>query len=62
MDITQRKLLIEQIKRETLDSLKQYQVGWCHNGEMLATKNSKSWQGFIFVIPDDKYREMGLGV
>ncbi len=54
----QRKLLIEQVKREILDSLKQYKVGWCHNGEIIATKNSKNWQGYIFVIPDNEYESL----
>lgn len=53
-----RRLLIEQVKKEVLADILQYQVGWCHNGEMLTTKTSGEWQGYIFVIPDDKYPEL----
>jgi len=56
MDRLQRRLLIEQSKREILDSLKQYQVGWCHGGEIIATKDSGNWHGYLFVIPGDVYK------
>ena len=58
MDIMERKLLIEQVRKELMETLKQYEVGLCIHGEMIAKKNSGDWDGFIFVIPEDKYEEL----
>ena len=52
-----RQLLIDQIRRETLDNLKQYLVGRGHNGVITALKSAEL-DGYIFVIPDDKYEEL----
>ena len=57
MDDLERRLLIEQTRKEVLDELKKYQVGWCHNGSMIATK-TRDWQGYIFVFPAEKYQEL----
>ena len=56
-DTLSRRLLIEQTRRELLAEIKQYKVGVCSDGQIYATK-SGDWQGIIFVIPDDKYREL----
>jgi len=52
-----RKLLIEQTRKELMDEITQYLVGWAHNGELIVKKKSSEWNGFILVIPDDKYKE-----
>ena len=64
MDIMERKLLIEQVRKETLDNLKQYQVGLCRKGVIIAPKESKDsedWDGFLFLIPEEKYKELKDG-
>ncbi|KKN70437.1 hypothetical protein LCGC14_0431320 [marine sediment metagenome] len=53
-----RRLLIEQTRKEILDKIKQYQVGFVSNGNIMATKTSDKWDGFIFVIPKEKYQEL----
>ena len=57
-DIMARRLLIEQTRKELLARIRQYQVGWCSNGEIIATKDSGDWNGYLFVIPDDEYKSI----
>ena len=57
MDNLERRLIIEQTKKEVLDEIKKYLVGFALDGDMMATKTA-TWQGHIFVIPDEKYREL----
>lgn len=52
-DILARRLFSEQIRKELIAEIKQYRVGWVHDGEMIATKNSDTWNGHILVIPDE---------
>ena len=56
-DILARRLFKVQIRKELIDKIKQYQVGWVHNGEIIATKTLK-WDGYIFLIPDEEYQEL----
>jgi len=53
-----RKLLIEQIKRETLDQLREYIVGDCKDGEMTVKRSTGDWDGVLLLIPYDKYTEL----
>ena len=59
MEIIERKLLIEQTRKEVLDELKQYTVGVVIDGEMFANqkKNLAEWDGHLLVIPREKYDE-----
>lgn len=57
MEDIERRLLIEQTKKEVLDEIKKYQVGLAVGGKIFSTKAAK-WQGCIFVIPDEKYDEL----
>lgn len=52
-NILARRLFKEQIRKELIDELREYQVGWVHNGEMIATKTSDTWNGHILVIPNE---------
>ena len=57
MDNLERRLLIEQTKKEILDDIKKYQVGYGRDGN-ITVSTSGEWQGYIFVIPDEKYKEL----
>ena len=57
MDNLERRLIMEQTKKEVLDEIKKYEVGFAVNGKMLATKTG-AWEGYVFVIPMGKYREL----
>ena len=59
MDTIQRKLLIEQTKRELISELKQYLIAYVNDGNVKALKTT-TWKGYILVIPDDKYNELFL--
>ena len=52
-----RRLLIEQTRKEILDEIRKYQVGWAQDGA-ITTKRSGDWNGIIFVIPEEKYQEL----
>lgn len=54
----ERRLFKEQIRKELLDELNQFKVGLAYNGELFALKSSDKWAGFIFIIPEEKYREL----
>ncbi len=56
VNLLERKLFKEQVRKELLDEFKQYEVGLAHNGVIAAYKTA-SWEGHIFVIPEDKYQE-----
>ncbi len=58
VDLVARRIFKEQIQKELLEEISGYMVGWVHNGEMIATKKSDNWSGYIFVIPDEKYKEL----
>jgi hypothetical protein len=53
----ERRLLIEQTRKELLDELLKYKVGVLSEGQMWATKTC-DYQGYMFVIPDSKYKEL----
>ena len=57
-DIIERRLLIEQTRKELLESLKQYLVGWCRDGELIAKKSGGEWSGYLLLIPNEKYEEL----
>lgn len=57
MDNLARKLLIEQTRKEVLADMKKYQVGWVRDGVITVTK-SGDWNGFVFVVPEEKYKEL----
>ena len=57
MDNLARRLLIEQTRKEVLDILEYYEVGFATKGNIIATKTG-TWQGHIFVIPEEKYQEL----
>ena len=57
VDILERRLLIEQTRKELLDEIKQYLVGFAKDGAVLVKGKSPEWNGFILVIPEDKYGE-----
>ena len=61
MDIMERKLLIEQVRKELMETLKQYHVGFYHKGNMITTDDPDRWNGYLFVIPEDKYKELKDG-
>ncbi len=54
----ERKLLMEQVRKETLDGIKPYTVGMAKDGELVVTKGPPEWNGYILVIPDNKYKEL----
>lgn len=54
-DIQARRLFKEQIRKELIDEIREYQVGLVYNGGMFASKNSDNWNGYLFVIPNEKY-------
>jgi len=57
MDTLERKLLIAQARRELLYEITQYLVGIAKDGEIVARKEASfsEWDGYILVIPEDKY-------
>ena len=57
-DILARRLFKEQIRKELLDELRKCIVGFVGDGEITATKNSNSWNGYLLIIPDEKYYEL----
>lgn len=57
MDNLARRLLIEQTRKEVLDDIKKYQVGFATAGNILTT-TSGIWQGYILVIPEEKFDEL----
>ncbi len=58
MNILERRLFKEQIRKELMDELLAYRVAWANDGNIIATRNSSDWNGHVFVIPDDKYEEL----
>ena len=57
MNLLERKLFKEQIRKELLAEIETYQVGLANDGDIIATKNTE-WSGHVFVIPEDKYKEL----
>ena len=55
MDDLSRRLLIEQTRKEVLDEIKKYEVGVATGGNILSTKTIE-WQGRIFVIPEEIWK------
>ena len=58
IDLVARRLFKEQIRKELIDELRGYQVGLMRNGSIIATKTSKISDGYLFIIPGDKYQEL----
>lgn len=56
-DIVARRLFREQIRKELIDEIRKYQVGLVYNDEMFATKTSDTWNGYLFVIPNEVWKE-----
>jgi len=57
-EVLARRLFKEQIRKELIDEIGKYQVGWVSDGEMIATKTSELWSGYIFVIPDEIWNRL----
>ncbi len=57
MDDLERRLLVEQTRKEVLDEIKEYEVGFAVHNQVVLTKTG-DWNGYLFVIPDEKYNEL----
>ena len=57
-DLTARRLFKEQIRKELLEELRGYQVGLVQSGSMIALKTLAIPDGFFFIIPTEKYKEL----
>ena len=57
MDIGERQRLVAQTKEEMLTKLRQYEVGICHDGDLVIKRDSNI-DGHLFIIPFDKYEEL----
>jgi len=52
-----RRIFKEQIRKELLDEIKKYRIGLAYNGEMMVG-NKPFVNGYLFIIPDEKYQEL----
>ena len=59
MNTIERKLLIEQAKKEEREELLKYKVGSIIDGRVLVSDkpNKPIPNGYMFVIPKEKYKE-----
>ena len=57
-DTIARRLFREQIRKELLDEIQSYKVGFIINGEILFTRSTKFGDGILLIIPKDKYLEL----
>ena len=57
MDTTERKGLIDQIRKEDYEEFKKYQVGACHNGHILVLKNTNIADGLLLIVPLDFFNK-----
>jgi len=56
VNLSERRLFREQLRKELIDEFKKYEVGQAYNNHILANKTTL-WNGRIFVVPEDKYKE-----
>ena len=55
MDNLARRLLIEQTRKEVLDEIKKYEVGFAKGGNIMVRDYE---DGAVFILPMEKYREL----
>jgi len=56
-ELLARRLFKEQIRKELLDEIKGYKVGYALDGEIFTNRGGKL-EGYIFAIPEEKYKEL----
>ena len=55
MDNLERRLLIEQTRKEVLDEIKKYEVGFAAGGNIMVRDYE---DGYVFILPIEKCLEL----